>query len=425
MSKATQALIALGSNLGNPRENLERAARELGPCLRRVSPLFQTPALLLAGSPDEWRKPFLNAVAEIEWSEGPQELLSFLKNIESSMGRGPAPRWSPRIIDLDILSFGDVSLAQENLRIPHSSLWERSFVLDPLKHLTPSFRLPGQTQTALSRSRELPARSPLWMGILNLTEDSFSDGGLLPDSAALSEKLDRWEQSHVPLLDFGAQSTRPGATLASAEDEWKKLGPALRLAKEKFQKKIFRPWISVDTARPEVARRAAREGVEMLNDVSGLADEAWLSVLRESSVQYVLMHNLGLPADPRRTLSSQEDPVAVVKEFFLRRLETLDRAGISLERVILDPGIGFGKSASQSLALLKRIDEFFDLPTRLLVGHSRKSFLKIWTEKPAAERDFETLGISLQMARRGVDILRVHEVDRHLAAFQTFQETAP
>jgi 2-amino-4-hydroxy-6-hydroxymethyldihydropteridine diphosphokinase/dihydropteroate synthase len=421
-----KAFIALGSNLGDPLINLEKAAVALGQLATakklRASPVFRNPALVPDGAPKEWNLPFLNAVVELEWGGGAPELLRALKKIEQDHGRLPSARWAPRVIDLDLLALGSERLSSSELILPHPEAARRAFVLDPWKHLAPDFVLPGTRSTILALSRRLSARSPLWMGILNLTPDSFSDGGELGDQHALERKITRWEQSLVHALDLGAESTRPGAAVVSEAEERARLEPALRFLKERYHGRVFRPLVSVDTRHGAVAATAVELGADILNDVSGLADPAYLNVLKNSSCQYVLMHSLTVPADPKVLLPPAEDPVRSLILWAGERLERLSRAGISLERVIFDPGLGFGKSAEQNLEILRRAEELFSLPVRVLIGHSRKSFLRSFGERQAGERDGFSVGISLRLAALGAELLRVHEPQLHADAHNAFQE---
>jgi dihydropteroate synthase len=159
-------------------------------------------------------------------------------------------------------------------------------------------------------------------------------------------------------------------------------------------------------------------GVDCINDVSGLADPGMLDVLQASSCDYVLMHSLRVPADPHLTLPADCDPVFDLKSWLSSKLALIEANGIDLSRIIFDPGIGFGKTAAQSISILRRMDEFADIPVRLMVGHSRKSFLNSVGEMDIKRRDAATLMISLDLASKGVDILRVHDVDNHLSAFK-------
>lgn len=420
-----RCFVGFGSNLGDRRANLEKAARSLENerevQLLRRSPLVETPALVPEGAPAHWRKSFLNAVVEIDWCGSPNELVRCLKKIEIDLGRESARRWAPRSLDLDLLTFGDQTLHRENLQVPHAEIFNRQFVLTPLKHLAPSLKIPGHAESVLERSRSLDSPLPLWMGILNFTPDSFSDGNELSSSEKLEDLLDVCDQGNAQILDLGAESTRPGAHPLSPEEEWGRLAAKLELVLERFRNRIFHPWISVDTYHPQTAARAASLGVEIINDVSGLANEGMLEVLKWSNCQYVLMHSLTVPANPNVKLKV-DDPVQSIIEWAKRKMDQLDHAGVSLDRVIFDPGIGFGKTGEDSMLILQQIQRLFSLSVRILVGHSRKSFLNQWGLREVGDRDPETLGVSLKLAERGVDILRVHGPDLHQRTFRTFRE---
>ena len=418
-----KCLIGLGSNQGDRRQHLEQAARALQlKCGSLIaSPIVENPALLLPGAPLSWRQPFLNAVVEVEWSGSPSELLRLLNALERQLGRVQSPRWSPRCIDLDLLTFGEQQVSETDLQVPHVGLWDRSFVLVPLKHLRPSLSVPGHAGSVLSRSRELAESLPLWMGILNFTPDSFSDGGQLARQDDVAMRLAQFEKAQVQIIDVGAESTRPGARPVTPAEEWARLQPHLELIQAVNKNRIFRPWISVDTRHPETAVRAIELGVDIVNDVSGARHPGLLEAVRGSNCQYVLMHSLSVPADPSQTLSG-DDPVGELREWFDEKVEQLLRQGLAMDRVILDPGIGFGKTAAQSWQLLAGVKEFMELPLRILVGHSRKSLFDLWGKTAAPDRDAETLGVSLQLAQKGVDILRVHAPELHQRAWRAFQE---
>ncbi|MBP7251924.1 MAG: dihydropteroate synthase [Alphaproteobacteria bacterium] len=415
-----QCYIGLGSNLGDRRANLEAAGRALfaHPDAKplKAGPVFMTPALLPPNAPDGWNIPYLNSVLGLNWLGTPQALLAALKNIENMLGRVAAERWAPRVIDLDILLFGNDAIAEPNLQIPHYGLYERSFALDPLLHCAPDLTLPNG-QLVLSAARRLPTHAPLWMGILNLTPDSFSDGGALATPEQCSERLETYDRAGVQILDLGAESTRPGALPLTAGEEWQRLEPMLRLIKQRYHGQFFRPHLSIDTYRASTAEKALALGADIINDVSGLTDPAMLPLLKNSACDYVLMHSLSIPADRTKVLEGACDPVATVRDWALEKLALLDRQGIALSRVLLDPGIGFGKTPQQSLTLLQRCQELQDLPVRLLIGHSRKSFMQLWTAASAANRDDAGMGVSLELCRRGVDVLRVHAPERHIAAW--------
>ena len=415
-----QCFIGLGSNQGDRRANLEAAAKALAHCPSvtglTAAPVFMTPALLPQDAPDSWNVPYLNSVLGFAWSGTPQALLTVLKDIEGALGRVAAARWAPRMIDLDILLFGNDRVEMPTLQIPHYGLYERSFALDPLLHCAPNLALPNG-QSVLNAARRLPSHAPLWMGILNLTPDSFSDGGALATTEQQTRRLDDYDQAGVQILDIGAESTRPGALPLTTGEEWQRLEPMLAHIKQRYRGQYFRPRLSIDTYRATTAEKALAHGADIINDVSGLADPAMLTVLKGSTCDYVLMHSLSIPADRAQVLEAGRDPIKLVRDWALEKLALLDRHGIALSRVMFDPGIGFGKTPQQSLTLLQRYQELQDLPVRLLIGHSRKSFMQLWTAASAAQRDDASIGVSLELCRRGVDVLRVHTPERHIAAW--------
>lgn len=421
-----KCFVGLGANLGDRLANLEGAVSVLraraGVSHIRSSPVFQTPALVPPGAPDSWKLPFLNAAIELEWAGSPQELLRALKETEAQLGRGPAPTWAPRIIDLDLLACEGAVVEEAACKVPHPALPGRAFVLDPLKHLAPLARLPSFSLNLLEQSRRIASRSPLWMAILNLTPDSFSDGGELANERALLERVEKLERAQVQCFDLGAESTRPGALPVGETEEWRRLEPAFSFFQERYRGRAFRPLLSVDTRHASVAARALELGASWVNDVSGLSDPAMLEILQGSRCGYVLMHSLSVPASREHVLSESADPVGEVLGWAQEKLEALAKAGVDLQRVIFDPGIGFGKTPAQSLALLRGISAFYSLPVRLLVGHSRKSFMSAWGPQATEERDGFSVGASLRLAERGVEVLRVHEAHLHATALQASQE---
>lgn len=239
------------------------------------------------------------------------------------------------------------------------------------------------------------------IGIVNLAPDSFSDGGEVGDVAV---RIARLADDGAYGVDIGAESTRPGAVPLSADEEWARLSDVLPGLKAQFPHLI----LSLDTRHPQTAKRALDCGINWINDVSGGAPEM-LQVAKAAS-QLVLMHSLSVPADPKHLLSEGADPVMAVQDWAREKLRQCEAVGIASERLILDPGIGFGKSAKQSWELIKRFDELKKIQIKWLIGHSRKSFLSAPRQKDAKDRDLETHLLSLELAKQGVDYLRVHDV---------------
>ncbi len=282
----------------------------------------------------------------------------------------------------------------------------------------PAPTIPAQPAAGASAAPVLanPAR-PLLMGIVNVTPDSFSGDGRLADAAVQS--ADRLVAEGADWLDIGAESTRPMATPLTPDAEWQRLRPVLQAISVLAWRKRVR--ISIDTRHAATAAQALALGVEVINDVGGLADDRMLSLLASARCDVVLMHALSVPVDPALTLPPRCDLQATLLDWKHRTQSRAAAAGLDPARLIHDPGIGFGKSAVQSLALVQGAAALVDSGGRWLVGHSRKSFLRLFTEADAdadahpAARDDLTLAFSAQLARAGVQVLRVHAVRRHAA----------
>lgn len=416
--------LGLGSNLSDRRGNLERAIgmlRERGLREVRVSPVVESPALLPPLAPPAWNRPFLNLVVEGEVDVSPTEWLRTTKSIQDTIGRGDASRWAPRLIDIDILLWGDEAHHEEGLRIPHPELGSRAFVISPLVHLRPELRFPGpDRRTVLERSGSLPVHIPLWMGILNVTPDSFSDGGEHTTWPSIEPFVRDMVDGGAHIIDVGAESTRPGAQTVPAVEEWERLRPVLERLRAWRGDNVLGPLLSVDTRHHEVAERAMAMGVDIINDVSGLTSPEMRSLARDSDCTWVAMHNLSVPADRSVTLPEDEDPSAAVEAWLLRQVDEWEKAGLDRQRIIFDPGIGFGKTSLQSLEILRRVERFRAHGLRVLVGHSRKSFMNDFVTHPPGERDVETIGASLMLCQKRVDVLRVHDVPRHVRAYQAW-----
>ena len=414
--------LGLGSNSEPRRKNLESALAALerrGVHVLRLSPVVESAALLPGGAPPSWNQPYLNLVAQCGVGCTPQQLLKQIHEIEAALGRHEHEHWSPRPIDIDILLWGEERIATDALKIPHEALTLRNFVLSPLAALSPGLRIPGAgDRTVLQHCRALHDHIPLWMGILNVTPDSFSDGGRFTQWPAIQAHVDTMVEAGAQIVDVGAQSTRPGAKLLSEKEELARLVPILERLRDRYAHHGLRPRISVDTYHAGVARRAVDLGVDMINDVGGLTDPAMIELATGSQVEWVAMHNLGLPADPSQTLPAGSDPCDAVEQWLDVRAEAWSRAGLNPDRVIFDPGIGFGKNPLQSLALLRHIERFRRFDLRILVGHSRKSFMQAFVDRDNWDRDLATIGASMYLCAKGVDIIRVHNVPAHVAAYR-------
>jgi 2-amino-4-hydroxy-6-hydroxymethyldihydropteridine diphosphokinase/dihydropteroate synthase len=423
-------ILNLGTNLGDSLNNLRlslqllQKSQKIAPL--QISPLYSSSALLPAYAPVAWNRPFLNLAVACETDLSPLGVLKLIKQVERQLGREESQRWAPRIIDIDILAWDNCVIEQIGLKIPHAGLLSRPFALWPLLDLWPNWQHPTEDFSNLLQSwgsrykgdqapfntKQISQRvhGSALMGILNITPDSFSDAGKfmsVPSALAQAEKL---VSEGAEILDIGAESTRPGATPVLPETEWELLKPVLTAIKEQCKHWAFKPKISIDTRHFLVAERAMELGIDWINDVSGFVDPNMRALAVGSPVKCVVMHNLGIPAQKNGVLASHPNICEQILDWTEQRFDELLDVGIDASQLIFDVGIGFGKTPQQSIFLLKNIEQFRRLNCPLLVGHSRKSFLNLITEKPFPDRDFETAMVSYQLAAQGVNYLRVHNV---------------
>ena len=239
------------------------------------------------------------------------------------------------------------------------------------------------------------------MGVVNVTPDSFSDGGVYYARDAAIAHARRLAEDGADIIDIGGESTRPGSEPVSEEEERGRILPVLEALGELC--------VSVDTRRPAVMRAALAAGASMINDVQALQAPGALDAVRDSQCAVCLMHMQGEPATMQRE-PHYDDVVAEVKAFLRQRLAAAEAAGIARERIVIDPGFGFGKTAAHNLTLLRRLDEFGELGVPLLAGLSRKSTIGKITGRPAGERLAGSVAMALIAAQRGATILRVHDV---------------
>jgi dihydropteroate synthase len=255
---------------------------------------------------------------------------------------------------------------------------------------------------------------PLVMGILNLTPDSFSDGGKFAGLEAALAQARKLAEGGADIIDVGAESTRPGHTPVAPDEEWRRLEPVLG----SLVADIALPF-SIDTYKAETARRALALGVSVVNDVWGLQrDPAMAETVAEAGAGVVVMHNLD-------SMDREIDIVADMLNFFERSLRLADAAGIPREKILLDPGIGFGKSKAQNLQALgatRKLKSAFDLP--VLIGVSRKRMFGELLGAGVDDRLIGTLAANLYTLAQGADVFRVHDAAEHRAAFTVFEAIA-
>jgi len=243
------------------------------------------------------------------------------------------------------------------------------------------------------------------MGVLNVTPDSFSDGGQFFDSGRAVERGLQMAADGAEIIDVGGESTRPGSASVSDDEQIERVVPVIKA----LCKKIDVP-ISIDTYKLEVAKAALEAGAGMINDITAFSDERMAELAAEHEVPVVLMHMQGTPAT-MQIEPKYEDVVSEVLQFLLERARRAEDAGIDRKKIFIDPGIGFGKTLEHNLLLLRNIDKFVASGYRVLIGTSRKSFIGKLTgrEKPS-ERRFGTAATVALCAAAGVSIVRVHDV---------------
>ena len=250
---------------------------------------------------------------------------------------------------------------------------------------------------------------PVIMGIVNVTPDSFSDGGLFASRDAALAQAKRLAAEGAHIVDVGAESTRPGHTPVAAEEEWARLEPLLAA----LVREAGVP-VSIDTYKAATARRALSVGVSIVNDIWGLQrDPDMAPAIAEAGAGAVVMHN-------REATAPEIDIVSDMLHFFERSLDIARRAGVSERHIALDPGIGFGKSRQQNYEALRAVPKLLALGFPLLIGVSRKSIFKDLPDGGVEGRLVGTIAANLMAAVDGAQIFRVHDVAEHRAAFEVF-----
>ena len=244
------------------------------------------------------------------------------------------------------------------------------------------------------------------MGILNVTPDSFSDGGQYFSKEKAIKKALEMERAGADVIDVGGESSRPGADLVSIEEELERVLPVIRAVRSRIQTPI-----SIDTVKPEVARAALEAGAEIINDVDGLnAVPEMASLAREFEAGLILMHRRGNPQTMQQ-FTQYDDVTEEVFEALDKSFTEVLRAGVACDQVVLDPGIGFAKNVEQNLELIRGLKRFHSWGRPILVGPSRKSFIGALIGKTADQRDWASAAAVALAVANGAHLVRVHEVE--------------
>lgn len=425
-------LISFGGNIafeGQSPTQVHAAAiaslADYGITVVRCSRFYKTPAW-----PDPAEPPFNNGVLAVETDLSPDALMDTLLMIEQRFGRQRSIKNAPRTLDLDVLSYHDVIMGTSHLTLPHPRVHERAFILKPLCDVAPDWQHPIMNKSAQSLLQGMDIseitlfhhpqhflRSDCVMGVVNVTPDSFSDGGDYhdPDAAiahgqALMAQGARW-------LDIGGESTRPGAKPVAQEEEQARILPVIEALSAQGAV------VSVDTRHADTMRKALDCGAQIINDVTALTyDPDALPLMGASQCPVIMMHMQGLP-ETMQDNPDYTDPLLQVGDYLEQRVTTSLRAGVMPWHIAVDPGIGFGKTLDHNLILLRGLGvlrERLGLP--VMLGASRKSFIeKICPGVSARERLPGSLASVLSAYRQGVEGFRVHDVAQTVQALSVFQ----
>ena len=257
---------------------------------------------------------------------------------------------------------------------------------------------------------------PNILGVLNLTPDSFSDGGKFNTKQRGISHAFKLYNDGADLIDVGGESTRPGSKTVNKEDEWKRINEILKSIVKKIP-------ISLDTRKSDIMKNGIKLGVKLINDVSGLSfDTETINVLKKNKVPFVIQHTLGTPENMQKN-PKYNNELLDIYDFFEEKIKLLRSKGIKHNNIILDPGIGFGKKLKHNMNLIRSVSIFHSLGFPILVGNSRKRFIRDISKKnDSFTRIGGTISSSLYLMTQGVQILRIHDVNEVMQAIKVFKE---
>lgn len=394
--------LCLGSNLGDRELNIRAAISRLPLTNIKISDLIVTKALLKEGSPASWNMDFINCVITGDTNLEPLGLLKAAKEIEKSLGRVEIGVWSPREIDIDILLYGNLRISTPELTIPHAEMHNRDFVMELIEQVAPDM---------------LSTLIPKVVGILNVTPDSFSDGGRHYLIANALQTAKRMVEAGVSVIDIGAESTRPGASIVSPVEEINRL--SLIISEIKKITLGTQTRISLDSRNAETISEFINY-IDIINDVTGLENQDIQEIAIEHNKQAIVMHSLSIPANPNITLPKNIDVIKYMQKWFDSKLLQLQNLGFNKSNLIFDPGIGFGLNSEQSMTILRRLPELDLNGIDLMIGHSRKSFLSTFGKADPRRRDPETHNLTMYLLNHNkINYIRVHDFEGTLRILNT------
>lgn len=443
--------ISIGSNQGDRLDNLRTAVKYLQAYLTdlNISIILETKAILPLNAPASWNIDYLNMIACGSTNLPAGEFLKILQHIEISMGRNNnREKWAPRIIDLDILLFDNQIISLADLTIPHSELLNRNFLLHLLALMDSQLLYPGNIYCGHADnklSEELSLRkqpnqyssktfgeianrqnatdcfinsfvlTPKLVGIINITSDSFSDGNLYLTPEKAVQHAIQLVKDGASVIELGAQSSRPNNDIMlSPTEEWQRLKPVLDGLKDIAKQYT----ISIDSFSPATIKKALDNyHIAWINDVKGCLDEDTLKYIAQAGAKIVVMHSLSIPPTDYNIIEFDKCSIDIIISWAENIIKKLKSCGFNEDCIILDPGIGFGKSCYQNLSLLSSAQQLMHLGCEVLIGHSRKSFINSFIKNLASERDLETIAVSSELYNLGVNYIRVHNVKDHQRFF--------
>ncbi len=428
----------IGQPISQPISYLRQALNEVKKSslfeVLKVASIYESEAQLLENARPDWNKNYLNSVilCRVLDSVSAEDLLSEVKSIEVKMGRVHSEKWAPRIIDIDVLYWDSetckTDYKSEKINIPHAELSARPFALLPLLEVWPEIKLqinlqlPAWSKAYIEKKPFNTKKSkkyfwPQLVGILNITKDSFSDGGKFLTADRLQQQYHKLVQQGADIIDIGAESTRPEALFISEQQEYENLNWALSELNPGVP-------ISLDCRRAQVAERILEtHPIAYLNDVTGFADLKMKSLLQKSELPAFVMHSLSVPPSSDLTLTAGKNPCCELLAWWKIRSSELLDFGISSEQLIFDPGIGFGKNKLQNLYILRNLNLLASIKNPMVMAHSRKSFLSLFSDpageqRAAEQRDFETALVTRDLNLAYVQYLRVHDIESQKIALR-------